>query len=422
MQHFIFSGLAIECRTILYTDIRAKRAATSVVDCKQPMKFTLRNTGNNNTRDMYKCFLDHQEMNQEMQMTIVSECADCLWAVFRFEAKSPPSQGKADNIIDCSIDLSDVLDFKFSINHFPNEWHYISITYGNPGYVKLEEEPLKLCKDVLKLGQVEEIKVTELIREKKTGYFSIDYNLPSNSIAAKPTSLDINAEIVETLKLIVNPVVDVGGTLTMKLKMNQSFSEDDSRKLVVCIAQGKKVLPVETGSCDFNGISTNATIILSSGEAGSLEELVHVPYPDFGAWYVSFGLFCSNELTDETNASIKVNVAEVALPINAGIETIDELAINDLAKVEGGSSCNAIVDVSIFSASCIQGSCGKYGECNAFVFNGYLLSQCICIGGYSGKLIKIFFAFNTKVYKTPLGTIKKSDNQKGSYLTRLHLL
>lgn len=370
--------------------MQAKRATTSIIDCNQPMKFTLVKNGSNFT-NVYKCFLDRQEMNQELQVTIDFECTDCLWAVFRFQAKSPPNQKQANNIIDCSIYFSDVTDFKFYVNHFPNEWHYISITYNDSLNSMPEGEPLKLCKDILKLGDTEELKVRDLIREKKTGYFSIDYSL-SSTVGEAKSYLDIYSGIVEILKLNVLPVVDIGGALTIKLKLNESFNMDDSRKLVVCIAQGKQMMPRETGSCDFNGMSTNATMVFSSSDVGKFEDLVHVPYPDFGDWYVSFGLFCYNELAYDTQARIKANVAKYRLlNIANSLETGQPTGSFERVIGEDNSSCNTIVDVSIFSASCIQGSCGKYGECNVFVFNGYLISQCICLGGYSGEL---FFTFS----------------------------
>ncbi|XP_051160937.1 transmembrane protein 8B [Leptopilina boulardi] len=219
---------------------------------------------------------------------------------------------------------------------------------------------MNLSEDDVSLKNISYVK---LVRKSLPDFFLFDYEHlnddDSNNNNNKATPLNLTSGILSIFKFHIDPIYDIGGTLTIGLKVTDSEAKKKKNILLIgCVSLGYYSDITSGASCVREEKSTPPDIV---GNETS-PSFIHVPYPEPGIWYLTVKAFKSNE-----NCHCAKNCTEFAC---------DE--------------CNCIgeidlrIESSISSSSCVEGSCNDRGRCVQYMSGGFVFSACHCFAGYRG--------------------------------------
>lgn len=140
----------------------------------------------------------------------------------------------------------------------------------------------------------------------------------------------------------IEDLVDTGGTLTIRVTKEFTVFELCKPHLVICLNRDVPSIPESTEKCVL-GPTLISSPILSDGN-----NIIHIPYPESGQWFLSFDVFCKEKNSNSTDIF-------------------------------------AIYNLLIFSSQCIAGRCAEHnGKCMLSEDSGILYTFCYCVRGYKG--------------------------------------
>ncbi|XP_076666135.1 transmembrane protein 8B [Andrena cerasifolii] len=204
-----------------------------------------------------------------------------------------------------------------------------------------------------------QVKPVDLIRKSLPDFFLFDYeHLHGNG--TKPSAFNLTADTLSVLSFEIGRVYDIGGTLTLGLKLADVEEKEKKNVVVVaCISLGHYSNITAGGGCSRADNTTAADIYVNStGPA-----ILHVPFPEPGIWHISLKAFCVDE-----------NCHCVSTCMNG-------TACEDCDCM---SSCDARVESRISSLPCIEGRCNSQGKCMHYMSGGFVFAACHCAGAYRG--------------------------------------
>ncbi|XP_076283368.1 transmembrane protein 8B [Lasioglossum baleicum] len=204
-----------------------------------------------------------------------------------------------------------------------------------------------------------QVKSVDLMRKSLPDFFLFDYeHLLANG--TKPSAFNISADAMSVLSFRIGRIYDVGGTLTLGLKLIDD-EEKDKRNVVVaaCISLGYYSNITAGGACARLDNITAADIYVNSTTPASL----HIPYPEPGTWHVSLKSFCVEENCQCAPTCLNGTVCE---------------------ECDCMIPCDARVVSRISSLPCIEGRCNSRGKCMHYMSGGFVFAACHCSGAYRG--------------------------------------
>ncbi|XP_076764555.1 transmembrane protein 8B isoform X1 [Xylocopa sonorina] len=204
-----------------------------------------------------------------------------------------------------------------------------------------------------------QVKPVDLMRKSLPDFFLFDYeHLRGNG--TKPSAFNLTADTLSVLSFEIGRVYDVGGTLTLGLKLVDTKDKEKKNVVVVaCISLGYYSNITAGGGCVRTENTTAADIYVNSTKPASL----HIPYPESGIWHLSLRAFCLEE-----------NCRCIATCLNG-------TACEDCDCM---SPCEARVESRISSLPCIEGRCNSRGKCMHYMSGGFVFAACHCSGAYRG--------------------------------------
>ncbi|KAK8763825.1 hypothetical protein V5799_033568 [Amblyomma americanum] len=150
--------------------------------------------------------------------------------------------------------------------------------------------------------------------------------------------------------LQLEPFVDIGGTLQTKIHLDSMVKNLTSQVVVVniCIHHGSPP-PFLSGR-----IQCPPELTLAVATNDTLVAIKYFPFPEPGAWFLSFTASCFNGSSS-------------SVPVRCELE-------------------QTIVDLRIRLQPCVfEGSpCGQHGYCQENHFRQFYFSSCHCLGGWRG--------------------------------------
>lgn len=195
----------------------------------------------------------------------------------------------------------------------------------------------------------------ELTHVNMPGTFEYGYRLdagPENS----NFSSDFNVSLHEpTLVMFrVFPVLDSGGTLSINLNLPHPGKDHLPTNVSVQVVLAYGMRPPL--SPDQRSWAWGSQFQVNTSSEGHSRAHLHVPYPEFGLWFLGLLPLC---YFDEGR-----NGSEPAwVPCEADVVQL-ELVIN--------------------STACINNKCGLFGRCFQYISGGMIFSSCYCTSGYRG--------------------------------------
>ncbi|KFB45996.1 AGAP002672-PA-like protein [Anopheles sinensis] len=175
-----------------------------------------------------------------------------------------------------------------------------------------------------------------VLRQTYREFFMFDYDLLPDVNGTVPVTLNLTAGVPALMKFDVNDVYDIGGTLSFAVAMRQDLKGSliDARHestnehagvvaeklvdmqeefvaqiirsgaiptvappkanqtVIVCLRLEEPGIPTWPDKCVYGRHIYPAAIVINNTDADTNTGLVHVPFPEPGAWYVTLGLFC----------------------------------------------------------------------------------------------------------------------------------
>ncbi|XP_014598648.1 PREDICTED: transmembrane protein 8B-like [Polistes canadensis] len=208
--------------------------------------------------------------------------------------------------------------------------------------------------------ETNQVKSINLIRKSLPEFFLFDYEHRGEN-DTKSIPFNLTSDGLTILDFEIGRVYDVGGTVTVRIKMLDVDKKDQKNVFVVaCINLGYYSNITAGGSCIRAQNVTGADIYANETAPAH----VHIPFPEPGRWYVSLKSFCVEG---------KCNCAENCLN---GTTICQEC--------ECMSPCSVKIESSISSSPCIEGRCNSHGKCMHYMSGGFVFSACYCTEGYRG--------------------------------------
>ncbi|XP_013412109.1 post-GPI attachment to proteins factor 6 isoform X2 [Lingula anatina] len=167
---------------------------------------------------------------------------------------------------------------------------------------------------------------------------------------ASTVVIPVGSKVVWSYEIL--PQSDAGGTLHISVHINSSSMpiKPYNTSVKVCIMRGRLPLDDTGVTCpDTNMLSPNT----SDGDSSESEDL-YIPYPESGRWYMGLQALCYefDALSNQTKPVLCTNYT--------------------------------LLDLHVSLSPCVDGECGKYGECRAYSSGMNIYSTCVCFTGYHG--------------------------------------
>lgn len=203
-----------------------------------------------------------------------------------------------------------------------------------------------------------QVKSVDLMRKSLPEFFLFDYeHLRGND--TKPSAFNLTADSILILSFDIGKVYDVGGTLTVALKLVDVDKNKKNTIVAACISLGYYSNITAAGGCVRAENTTAADIYVN----GSSPNSVHIPFPEPGIWHVSVKAFCVDKDCPCISACLN----------GTGCDECDCMY-----------PCSARIESSISSSPCIEGRCNSRGRCMHYMSGGFVFAACRCSGGYRG--------------------------------------
>ncbi|XP_045606812.2 post-GPI attachment to proteins factor 6 isoform X1 [Procambarus clarkii] len=186
-----------------------------------------------------------------------------------------------------------------------------------------------------------------LVKKTFGGNFVFEYDLPPDENGSVPLLLNITNASPTLLAFRLEPIIDIGGTLSVELAISPFMNISTHNFSVAgCVALGVREAPDASGQC-----TRGHSLLVNTSSLNDAATMVLIPFPEPGPWYLTLIPAC-----------YLTNTSEMV-----------ECSVNDTTVV-----------FSVTSASCLQGKCGRYGSCFQYISGGFIFSTCVCDAGYRG--------------------------------------
>ncbi|XP_069936970.1 transmembrane protein 8B isoform X4 [Cherax quadricarinatus] len=186
-----------------------------------------------------------------------------------------------------------------------------------------------------------------LVKKTFGGNFVFEYDLPPDENGSVPLLLNITSASPTLLAFHLEPIIDIGGTLSVELAISPYMNVSKHNFSVAgCVALGLREEPDASGQC-----SRGHSLLVNTSTQNDAVTVLLIPFPEPGSWYLTLTPTC-----------YLINASEVV-----------ECSVNEVTVV-----------FSVTSASCLQGKCGRYGSCVQYISGGFIFSTCVCDAGYRG--------------------------------------
>ncbi|XP_077549875.1 transmembrane protein 8B-like [Haemaphysalis longicornis] len=195
----------------------------------------------------------------------------------------------------------------------------------------------------------------ELTHVNMPGTFEYGYRLDAGPENSNFTS-DFNLSLHEpTLVMFrVFPVLDSGGTLSINLHLPHPGKDNLPTNVSVQVVLAYGTRPVL--SPDRRSWAWGSRFQLNTSSELHSTAQRHVPYPEFGLWFLGLLPLCY--LDEGRNGS------------DPGWVPCEADAVQ--------------LELSINSTACINNKCGLFGRCFQYISGGMIFSSCYCTSGYRG--------------------------------------
>ncbi|KAI4486333.1 hypothetical protein M0802_012352 [Mischocyttarus mexicanus] len=239
---------------------------------------------------------------------------------------------------------------------YSKTFHYITLRLLSGNMTKIS---LKFENNTSNF-ETNQVKNINLIRKSLPEFFLFDYEHRGEN-DTKPVPFNLTNDGITVLDFEIGRVYDVGGTVTVGVKMLDVDKKDEKKVFVVaCISLGYYSNITAGGSCIRARNVTVADIYANETSPA----YIHIPFPEPGRWYVSLKSF---------SVEGKCNCAENCLN---GTTICQEC--------ECMIPCSVKIESSISSSPCIEGRCNSHGKCMHYMSGGFVFAACYCTEGYRG--------------------------------------
>ncbi|XP_076257899.1 post-GPI attachment to proteins factor 6 isoform X2 [Rhynchophorus ferrugineus] len=334
-------------------------------------------------------------------------------AILRIQARRPPTP---DSFLLETVIENTTVSAVFWTE--PRVWHYIEVEFKtNPTNISFEINFVSSKFDSKQdnvsvlvsptMVNVSRYKQYDLVRENTATSFTFSYRLPAELKNDVPLAINISKNEFSVLKFNLLKGSDIGGTLQYILAFKPRVTregrkivlheEPDDHIIVGCIQNNAISVPVWPNYCTSSNSSIYAPLILNKTNDNST---LLVPYPESGAWYASFKLFCGNctpcNCSEQCQSKFVVCQSDCEEEdIGSCVEACKEKVINTdgcaSCDCDGGclrkkssDLCNSSIIFDVSSRPCYYGDCGKQGQCMTMVSEGTAYSTCLCYNNYRG--------------------------------------
>ncbi|XP_047353389.1 transmembrane protein 8B-like [Vespa velutina] len=334
-------GLGASCDTVLDAELLIEMPSmVSLIDFNNEYEIELNKSKNT--------FVGHIFMSDDLLNVVLA-----LNQSYENNCKFAIHVVAQEHLIGTIVNDTDVL---LSFKPYSKSLHYITLRLisGNMSKISLRFE--NNTSSFIDFNQVKSI---SLIRKSLPEFFVFDYEHRSEN-DTKSMPFNLTSDGITVLDFEIARVYDVGGTVTVGIKMLNVDKKDQKNIFIVaCITLGYYSNITAGGSCIRAWNVTGADIYVNETGPG----LVHIPFPEPGRWYVSLKSFCVDG---------KCNCAENCL--NGTI----------CKECECMKPCSVEIESSISSSPCIEGRCNSHGKCMHYMSGGFVFSACYCTEGYRG--------------------------------------
>ncbi|XP_021917409.1 transmembrane protein 8B-like [Zootermopsis nevadensis] len=199
-----------------------------------------------------------------------------------------------------------------------------------------------------------------LVRQSFTAFFTYNFLSEHADDNKGFFSINVGVEELATMQFEVNYVSDIGGTLTFKMKLEESSNLKNVTEslynvsVVACLSYQSRVIPLFPEELCFNyagDFSGSYSQINSTSESNRIGT-IHVPFPEPGLWFITLKPFC-------------FNIANLPIDCTPDLGTLN-------------------VSLIIESNMCTADNCGRFGDCYNYMSGGFMFSTCVCNHGYIG--------------------------------------
>ncbi|GAB1609929.1 hypothetical protein Ahia01_001278800, partial [Argonauta hians] len=138
-----------------------------------------------------------------------------------------------------------------------------------------------------------------------------------------------------------------GGTIAITLHFDNSTKSWENQSSVIKMCVVKDGYPA---AASIDNCTKGALLTVSSNDTTVQDPKVHIPYPEFGDYYVALISRCYNSNTELLEPCHTLPVAQFSITHNR----------------------------------CLDHSCGRYGQCSEYISGLYVFSACRCFAGWKG--------------------------------------
>ncbi|XP_015591102.1 transmembrane protein 8B isoform X2 [Cephus cinctus] len=242
---------------------------------------------------------------------------------------------------------------EFTFRPYINSFHYVLLRL-----VSGESSNVSLTLDTETIeSNSTDVKFVKLLRRSFPDFFLFDYeNLQGNDTKSSPYNL--TNESLTVLQFEIGSVYDVGGTVSVGLKLPDTEIKDKNVIVVSCISHGYYIPITDTASCENKRTITPPDIYVNK----TGPSYIHIPYPEPGQWYISLKSFCVEEKCD----------------------CAEECLTSVCQECSCLKECSSRVESNVASSPCIDAKCNSNGRCVHYMSGGFIFSACHCTDNYRG--------------------------------------
>ncbi|KAG7200198.1 hypothetical protein KM043_000630 [Ampulex compressa] len=333
-------GLGASCDTVLDAELYVESPSTvSLID----------------PRVEYEVHLNESSDSSVMQLLVPESFLDCTLFVKSScgeECKVAAHVVAEDHL--GGVVLNTTNGTSISFKPYTDTFHYVTLRL-------LQGESSNVSVQLIDASPTDtgQVKPVELMRKTLPEFFLFDYeHLRGNE--TKPSAFNLTSDSLSILSFEIGRIYDVGGTLTLGLKVSNIEKEEKKNLIVVaCVSLGTYANITNGGACSRAGNTTVADMYVNTTEPSH----VHIPFPEPGAWHLSLRALCFEEDCPCARTCLNGTVCQ---------------------ECECMSRCRARVESVVGSSPCIEGRCNSRGKCMHYMSGGFVFSACHCAGGYRG--------------------------------------
>lgn len=302
------------------------------------------------------------------------------------------------------------LDNPTTLNYYLNreDVHYFQIQFNHKTDNSSQSIEFDFYSQTEKIKTSTNIITYDLVKESSSESFFSYYNMPHNNFL-EPAPLNLSNTEMANLKLSIEDIIDIGGTLHFSLaflskkarkhyKLLPHTTESD-QIVIGCISQDIYHVPMLPNLCFNEGKIYEAPIFINSSVQN---KTIMVPYPESGNWYFSVQLFCKScqpcdcsseckkkmlncieECWNRCENSPRCMLCPDNCQKNANLSTCTSCRCINGCSITNQTCQNSIM-YHVHSAPCVKGTCGKNGRCVNLLADGYVFTACACLNNYKG--------------------------------------